>query len=214
MPTPPQPSRRPRNPDTLARDRDLVERLVQLDDDAWKIVLKEMILPALWNTLAWKEMLDRLLIPPEAVATQVAMSLLARDCKNLRAFRFESSLSSYVRDWTRAAMSAIKKHYECRPPVNGNPEGKDMETLPWRPPSPREVAAARARLETGNRHLSVLWHANPPRALVLILRNAHGLRSKRVAEILGLSPDNVDQIHKRATAHLLKIVKKGSPGDA
>ena len=203
-----------------ASDRELVARLLSPDEnirmEAWTKVIGEMVLPSVLHSRKWTEILDRIGESPEAVASEVYLSLTADDNRNIRAFRFERSFSSHVYEWTWAAMQTLRRAREKEKEFSADlSETGDLPALTGQGSmSPDRAVSAREALDLANRHLAALWDANPVHAVVLLLRNCDGLRSKEVSAIIGLSPSNVDQIHKRAFARLKAIaVKEGGPED-
>ncbi|MBR1836192.1 MAG: sigma-70 family RNA polymerase sigma factor [Kiritimatiellae bacterium] len=208
----------PPEPDRAASDRALVARLLSEDEsvriDAWTKVLGEMVLPSVLHSRKWTEILERLGESPEAVASEVYLSLTADDNRNIRAFRFERSFSSHVYEWTWAAMQTLRRAREKEKEFSADlSETGVLPALTGRGcMSPDRAVSAREALALANRHLAALWDANPVHAIVLLLRNCDGLRAKEVSAITGLSPSNVDQIHKRALARLKAIAgKEGGP---
>lgn len=206
----------PPAPDPRAADRALVARLLSSDErirlEAWTEVIGEMVLPSVLHSRKWTEILDRIGESPEAVASEVFLALTANDSRHIRDFRFERSFSSHVYEWTWAAMQTLRRAREKEISLDLSETG-DLPALRGQTCMAPDVAAsAKEALEHANGHLAALWEANPVHALVLLLRNCDGLKSKEVSAILGLSTANVDQIHKRALARL-KAIASGKGGD-
>lgn len=196
----------------LAADRALVACLLSADDgvraDAWTKVIGEMVLPSVLHSRKWTEILEKIGETPESVASEVFLSLTANDSRNIREFRFERSFSSHVFEWTWAAMQTLRRFHEKENPLDLSENGERSALMGHETRSPDRVASAREALDLANCHIAALWDSNPVHAIVLILRNGDGLRSKEVSAITGLSASNVDQIHKRALTRLQSIARK------
>ncbi len=199
----------PRGGSAFEDDHYLVGRLISLDEAAWDFVVGDRIFPALEHSAKWSDMLRRMCIERNAVATEVFLSLTADDCRNLRKFRFENAFSSYLYDWMRAAMKTIVRMCGKEIPKDLSDYEGDAALTGQRQPSPRRRTAAREALEEFNVHLATLWNVNPVHALVLLMRDTEGLSAKEVAEMIGVSPANVDQMHKRARTRLEALCGKG-----
>lgn len=189
-------------------DHVLVENLIAKDNGAWTYVFGDLLLPSIRRNRKWSEILHRHAIPQEAVATDVYLYLMANGAANLRGFRFDCSFTTHLFNATRAAMTTIVR-------ALGKEIPSDMSDFEWVVAqkgqtriSPDRALMRREALESANGHLAELWDANPVHTVVLLLRECEGLRAKEVSSILGLTPANVDQIHKRAKTKIAALAGK------
>ena len=184
-----------------ASDRALVARLLSDDEsvrlDAWTKVIGEMVLPSVLHSRKWTEILEKIGETPESVASEVFLSLTADNSRNLRKFRFDCSFSSLVYEWTLAAMSTLQRAGGKEIAADLSETGDMSALIPQTHLSPDRALAARDALAKANERLAELWNDSPVHTTVMLLRNDGGLRAKEVASILGITPANVDQIHKR-----------------
>ncbi len=183
-------------------DRYLVSRLIAMDEAAWTFVVGDRILPSIAHSRKWREELCRLGVGHDAVATEVFLMLTANNCEHLRDFRFECAFSSRLYTWVLAAMQTIRRAHGKELPRDLSDHSGETYLSGAQPPRPEGALAAREGLAGLNRGIAALWKSNPVHAVVLILRDSEGLRSREVAAMLGLTIANVDQIHRRALASL------------
>ena len=195
-------------------DRVLVSALIAMDENAWTFTIGERVLPAIARSRKWSEELHRRSVLPEAVATEVFLSLTANDCQNLREFRHDCAFSTFLYSKILAAMQTIRRMQGREFPKDLSEYEGDIALTDQKQPSPARIVAAREALEEANRNLAALWGNNPVHALVLILRNCEGLKAKEVAGMLGLTPANVDQINKRAQERFKAFAERSGGHEA
>ena len=189
----------------FADDRFLVSRLIEMDEAAWTFVVGDRILPSIEHSRKWREELSRLGVSHDAVATEVFLMLTTNDCAHLRRFRFECAFSTCLYSWVLAAMQTIRRAHGKEEPRDLSDHAGETYLSGAPPPRPENALAVRESLAGLNKGIVALWKLNPVHAIVLILRDSEGLRSRQVAAMLGLTTANVDQIHRRALASLRAI---------
>lgn len=190
-------------------DRELVSRLIEMDAAAWEFVIGERIFPALARSAKWSSMLRRYCVSHEDVASEVFYMVTADNCRHLREFRYECAFSTRLYDWIMAAMTTIVRKLGKEIPKDLSDFNGEIALTQQSQLSAGDIAVAREALEGVNTQLVAVWEANPVQTLVLLMRDAGGLSAKEVAVIFGVSPANVDQMHKRAKTRLEKLCGKG-----
>lgn len=134
-------------------------------------------------------------------AQDVAQETLLTMARSLRAFRGESSVSTWL--YTIARSFCIKKRRRSKfapahPISLDAPEGEHLQGLPDLGPSPERTAYGR---EIGAALDASIAALDPAQREVLLLRDVEGLSAPEVGTVLGLSVDAVkSRLHRARLA--------------
>lgn len=184
-------------------DRRLVGLLIDNDEEAWKCVIGETILPYISrHKQGIGSLLEEYSIQPESVVSQVYLSLMKNEAAVLRKFRFECKFSTYAYMWVLdAVQSEIRrvcdKRVEPLKLYDEFPVGNVIEGV-----------QTHESLEQSQGLLLSLFNKNPIYYCVLCYRVILNKTSKETAVALHKSVANVDQLLHRAQAVLRKKREK------
>lgn len=168
-------------------ERALVDRMIARDPAAWDRFVREYG-PILVRAAAAVAARDA-----EDLAQKVCGLLLESDARLLRAFRGQSTLSTWLIGIVRnQALMELRRE-------------RTRAALPPRAPAPtpgplEELLAA----ETGSRADAALEALAPRDRLLLTLHYRDGLSHARIAVVLGVAPNSVGPLLDRARERLRK----------
>jgi hypothetical protein len=191
--------------ETLA-DRELVDRLIRNDRNAWDAVVADMVLP-IAQTRKFAEILTKVNEPASAVLGELYLDLRKDDSRKLRDFRFEGPFRGWLFFQVKNAVKTVVRKSRSPFVQNLSDEELDRALEGWcvrdRP------AGLRDELEVGEACFVRLWRDNPTHAYVLLLKNRLELPSEDIRTLLGLSSaNNVDQINRRAKQRMRQFKKE------
>jgi len=183
-------------------DRNLVALLVDGQLQAWNYLLRQVVAP-LVETHKCSAICDRYSIELDAVCSQVWTICYKNEYERLRAFRFESSLKTYLSWIVRDALRV-----EVRKVVGKVPLDLFDDLAPYEEtvsvPANRQIEIDEA-LDRASVLMGELWKQNPQQVLVLLLREHLMMSGKDVAQLLGMTLSNVNQVKKRAIERMMKL---------
>ena len=183
-------------------DRNLVAMLIEGQLAAWNYLLRQVVAP-LVETQKCAGICNRYSIEPDAVCSQVWTICAKNDYERLRAFRFESSLKTYLGYVIREALRTEVRKVMGKVPL-------DLFDDPAPYEEKKTVQANRQieldeALDNASLLMGELWKQNPQQVLVLLLREHLMMSGKDVADLLGMTLANVNQMKKRATERMMKL---------
>lgn len=209
----PHPKDRPLRPDareSIARDRALVAGLIADDRHAWNALRRDIVAPFFHgNMCGVATHCKDAGVSFEEVWSELSIALVRADCAPLRAFRFDSALSTWMGWRLRYAVKTAIKKYALPKCVSVSDDAVAAalnSRIARIPPSGMPAA-----IELVNGCLAKLWEISPVYVFVLVLRNLVGLSAKEVGAILGKTPANVDQLNHRAQERIRRIRDEQSP---
>lgn len=188
-------------------DEKLFNSLLSGDKVAWEVFYRDVISPIV-RSRKFSVMLLDYGIDPYEVMNQVFLTLTCDNYSELRKYRLEGKLRNWMYHQVRGVVKTLisrkrGKHETTETDLSENGDGITLEEMTQ---GTEEFLGLREEL---NMTFGELWHENPMRAYVFMLRAVSGLSAKEVADMLSLEGANVDQIYRRACISLReKMVKK------
>jgi len=183
-------------------DRDLVQRCLKNDQEAYKILLKRFERPVYG--------IVRRMVQDEEDARDLAQEAFVRAFKNLKQFDLNRKFSSWL---FRIANNLCIDHYRRRKldtvPLVRHSEGEESESwdLPDEGPSPAETFSNRER---GRRLLTAVESLPPVYRMVILLRHQQGLTYDEIAEATELPLGTVKaRIHRAHRLLKEKLTRQG-----
>jgi len=140
-----------------------------------------------------------------ADAEEVAQDVFLKAFKELRYFRFESSLTTWLyRITTNHAISALRKGGRIRArQVEYNDALQPAERYCERPDAPMDREHDEARIR------GLLEALNPEQRACIVLREIEGLRYHEIADVLGIRINTVRSRLRRARRAILALAQQG-----
>lgn len=201
--------------DFCSDDRQLISRLIENDNSAWRYVKEEVIDPLVQaNVKGVRDLLLEHSIPLESVSGKVYEGLRAREWEAIKNFRFECKFKSFLYWRVYDAVQRLVRETSVSPDpnpipigteVSGDGEGEGPAVDPVAPDETIRGILIKEAVAIANRALAKLWECNPAYALVLLMRNDLRLASQEVGALLNRLPNTVDQINIRAQKKLRAI---------
>ena len=194
----------PMNATTSSDDREMVSRLLQNDQAAWRDLLAGVATPIV-RERKYREMLSRHALEPEDLLQQLCEELCKDNFAKLRAFRFDCSLTTFLYWQVKGIVGGITRS-----------AGWGRESLPTGEASIEEISDARSsgsdapasdpgarvsrkeEVSAARMMITRLWEENPEGAYALLLKAELDVPSATVAALLGKKQNTVDQLVSRA----------------
>lgn len=187
-------------------DQELVERLIENDQDVWKMVIVTMVVP-LTKTRKIAEILTKINESSMTVVSELYLDLQKEECRKLKNFRFEGPFRGWLFFQVKNAIKIIIRKSKRAEALDLSDYDVDEALSVWithdRP------SGLQDEVDIGEACFARLWKSNPKFAFVLLLKNKLELPSDEVCMLLGLSSaNNVDQINRRAKQQMIQFKKE------
>jgi RNA polymerase sigma-70 factor (ECF subfamily) len=145
-------------------------------------------------------------------AEDITQDVFAKINRGLREFREESKLSTWIyRIATNTAIdrlrSATYKHSSKHEPINEAVDPEDQSVWPTQKPTTTDQTVIRK--EMSECVIEFVDNLPPDYRTVIVLSELEGLANKEIAEILGISLNNVKMRLHRARAKLKTALNEG-----
>lgn len=184
-------------------DKELVSLLLANNTKVWEYVCAEIIGP-MTKISKYTELFFRYSIPLESIVSQVYLDLTEDDFARLRKFRFEGPFQAWLFFQIKDSVKKIFRLTTGKVPLclsEINLENSHIEQMD----KCHDQFDTILSHEEANFYIAQLWKDNPMKAYVLLLRLQSGLSSKEVGTILGQTPNNIDQLTKRAKRQMRQL---------
>lgn len=178
----------------IEQEQQFVQELWNRSDDAWDLVERYAIKAFLKKSPNYYYMAQDFQLDSQTLRAMLFEEMIGK--KKLENFGYRSRVLYWMQAYVRKIISEYCKKNTLAVSDDDSPDvfiDRDNNKEVW---------------EVVEKSFSELWRENPMKAYVYQLKMYHGLSSKDISAMLGLTSSNVDQVFKRAKDDMQELLSK------